>query len=186
LLLLALCLPCAAQRPDHRPTGFHEPYEKWLDEDARWIITDQECGDFRKLTTDQQRDDFIEKFWERRNPTPGAPENTFKEEHYRRIAFANLHFGYGRSYPGFKTDRGRMYIMYGPPESIDHHYSVPASEKLRRGDKTPAIPFDWEIWHYPYIEGLGEDIRFEFVDTCYCGEFQMRVDNDDLKKYSPK
>jgi GWxTD domain-containing protein len=89
-----------------------EIYKKWLMEDVAWIITDQERTDFKKLSTDEQRDDFVVAFWERRNPNPGSPTNKFKEEHYRRLAYANSHFATG--VPGWKTDRGRTYILYGP------------------------------------------------------------------------
>lgn len=89
-----------------------EIYKKWLEEDVAWIITDQERADFAKLSTDKQRDEFVVAFWERRNPTPGSTENKFKEEHYRRLAYANSHFANG--VPGWKTDRGRKYILYGP------------------------------------------------------------------------
>src|SRR5437868_2574957 len=83
-------------------------YKKWLDEDVRWIITDEERAAFRQLSNDEERDQFIETFWLRRDPTPDSAENEFKEEHYRRIAYANEHYASG--IPGWKTDRGRMYV----------------------------------------------------------------------------
>jgi GWxTD domain-containing protein len=92
-----------------------EIYKKWLEQDVAWIITGQERADFVKLSTDKQRDEFVVAFWERRNPTPGSSKNKFKEQHYRRLAYANTHFA--ASVPGWKTDRGRMYILYGPPAS---------------------------------------------------------------------
>src|SRR5476651_2176332 len=94
-------------------------YKKWLDEDVRWIITDEELSAFKKLANNSERDVFIEGFWQRRDPTPDTAENEFKEEHYRRIAYANEHFAAGM--PGWRTDRGRIYIMYGPPTSTDSH-----------------------------------------------------------------
>ena len=96
-------------------------YKKWLDEDVRWIITDEERSVFMQLSNDEERDQFIEAFWARRDPTPDTPENEFKEEHYRRIAYANEHFAAG--IPGWKTDRGRIYIMYGPADEIESHPS---------------------------------------------------------------
>src|SRR5215471_14548096 len=96
-------------------------YKKWLDEDVRWIITDEERSAFMQLSNDEERDQFIEAFWARRDPTPDTPENEFKEEHYRRIAYANEHFAAG--IPGWKTDRGRIYIMYGPADGIESHPS---------------------------------------------------------------
>jgi GWxTD domain-containing protein len=138
-----------------------EEYKKWLREDVVYIITDEERADFKKLLDDKQRDDFVVAFWERRNPTPGAPDNKFKEEHYRRIAYANQHFAAG--IPGWKTDRGRMYIMFGPPDRVEQH---PAS----------TGQFSYEIWRYQLIKGIGEDVHFDFVDTCECGDYHMTVD----------
>jgi len=94
-------------------------YKKWLDEDVRWIITDEELSAFKKLSNNAERDIFIEGFWQRRDPTPDTAENEYKEEHYRRIAYANEHYAAGM--PGWRTDRGRIYVMYGPPTSIDSH-----------------------------------------------------------------
>ena len=93
------------------------PYKKWLNEEVPYIITNEERAAFKKLTTDDEREQFIETFWERRNPNPGSPENEFKEEYYRRIAYANEHYASG--IPGWRTDRGRIYIMYGPADEID-------------------------------------------------------------------
>src|SRR6185369_4571075 len=89
-------------------------YKKWLDEDVRWIITDEERETFKRLSNDEERDNFIEQFWLRRDPTPDTVENEYKEEHYRRITYANEHFAAGK--PGWKTDRGRIYVMFGPPD----------------------------------------------------------------------
>jgi len=183
LLLLALSLPVvAAQKPASVISG--NPYQKWIDEDARYIITDQEAADFKTLTSDRQRDDFIGTFWEQRNPNPGAARNSFKEEHCHRLAYANAH--YAATVAGYKTDRGRVYIMYGPPDAVDKHFSAAVSEKPVVGSKDGAIPFDWELWHYSNIEGLGKDLAFRFVDSCGCGEYRMAVDKDELRKYSPK
>ncbi len=148
-------------------------YKKWLDEDARWIITDQERKAFLSLSNDEERDNFIEQFWRRRNPDPASPDNSFREEHYRRIAYANEHFAAGE--PGWMTDRGHMYIAYGPPDSIDAHpsgglYNRPMTEG---GGTTQAFPF--ETWHYRHIEGVGDNIDVEFVDPCMCGEYHMTI-----------
>ncbi len=89
-------------------------YKKWLDEDVRWIITDQEMQAFKSLANDEERDTFIENFWLRRNPNPDSPDNEYRDEHYRRIAYANEHFAAGK--PGWKTDRGHIYIAYGKPD----------------------------------------------------------------------
>ncbi len=154
-----------------------QTYKKWLDEDVRWIITDEERDAFKKLSNDEERDQFIEQFWLRRDPTPDTLENEYKEEHYRRIAYANEHFAAG--IPGWKTDRGRIYIMYGPPDSTDSHpsggfYERPMEEG---GGSTSTYPF--ETWRYRYLEGIGQEIEIEFVDTCMCGEYHMTMDRSE-------
>jgi GWxTD domain-containing protein len=152
-------------------------YKKWLDEDVRWIISDEEKRTFMQLSNDEERDQFIEQFWLRRDPTPDTPENEFKEEHYRRIAYANEHFAAG--IPGWRTDRGRMYIMYGPPDQIDAHpaggtYDRPSSEG---GGTTSTFPF--ETWRYRHLEGIGQEVEIEFVDTCMCGDYHMTIDRSE-------
>lgn len=149
-------------------------YKKWLDEDVRWIITDEELSAFKKLSNNAERDIFIEGFWQRRDPTPDTAENEYKEEHYRRIAYANEHYAAGM--PGWRTDRGRIYVMYGPPTSIDSHpmggpYQRPAEEG---GGSTETFPF--EVWRYRYLEGIGQEIEIEFVDDCGCGAYEMTLD----------
>jgi len=150
------------------------PYKKWLSEEVPYIITDQERAAFKKLATDDERESFIETFWERRNPNPTSPENEFKEEYYRRIAYANEHYASG--IPGWKTDRGRIYIMYGPADEVDSHpsggsYERPDSEG---GGETSTYPF--EQWRYRYIDGIGTNIILEFVDTTMTGEFHLTMD----------
>lgn len=161
--------------------GLHEKeskyYKKWLDQDVRWIITDEETAAFKKLTTNAERDQFIETFWQRRDPTPDTEENEYKEEHYRRMVYADEHFAAG--VPGWRTDRGRMYIMYGKPDSIDAHpaggpYLRPSEEG---GGETVTYPF--EVWRYRYLEGIGQEIEIEFVDTCGCGEYHMSLDRSE-------
>ena len=152
-------------------------YKKWLNEDVRWIITPEEMSAFKQLSNDEERDQFIEQFWLRRDPTPDTEENEFKEEHYRRIAYANEHFAAGKA--GWRTDRGRIYIVFGPPDEIDAHpsggqYDRPMEEG---GGETSTYPF--ETWRYRYIEGLGDkgqQVMIEFVDTCMCGEYHMTID----------
>jgi GWxTD domain-containing protein len=153
------------------------PYKKWVDEDVRWIITDQELKAFKSLSNDEERDNFIEQFWQRRNPDPDSPENEYREENYRRIAYANEHFAAGK--PGWKTDRGHMYIAYGKPDSIDSHPSGGSYERPmdEGGGETSTFPF--ETWHYRYIEGIGENIDIEFVDTCMCGDYHMTLDRSE-------
>jgi GWxTD domain-containing protein len=160
-------------------------YKKWLDEDVRWIISDEEREAFLKLSNDEERDQFIEQFWLRRDPTPDTVENEFKEDHYRRIAYANEHFAAG--IPGWKTDRGRMYVMYGPPDEIDSHPSGGSYQRSPEegGGETSTYPF--EDWRYRYLEGVGQDINIEFVDPCMCGEYHMTMDRSekDALLYTP-
>ena len=149
------------------------PYKKWVNEDVHWIITDQELKAFKSLSNDEERDNFIEQFWLRRNPNPDSPENEFREEHYRRIAYANEHFAAGK--PGWKTDRGHIYISFGKPDSIDSHPSGGAYDRPmdEGGGQTSTFPF--EIWHYRYLEGVGDNIDLEFVDTCMCGDYHFTI-----------
>jgi GWxTD domain-containing protein len=160
-------------------------YKKWLNEDVVWIITDEERAAFKQLTNDEERDNFIEAFWQRRDPTPDTEENEYKEEHYRRIAYANEHFAAG--IPGWKTDRGRIYIMYGPPDEIDSHPSGGTYERPMEegGGETSTFPF--EDWRYRYLEGIGQEVIIEFVDTCMCGDYHMTIDRSekDALKYTP-
>jgi GWxTD domain-containing protein len=150
------------------------PYKKWLNEDVTYIITDEERQAFKRLNTDEEREQFIEQFWLRRDPTPDTEENEFKEEHYRRIAYTNEHYASG--IPGWKTDRGRIYITYGPPDEIDSHPSGGSYERpiQEGGGETSTYPF--EDWRYRYIEGIGNDVNIEFVDPTMTGEYHMTMD----------
>ncbi len=150
------------------------PWRKWLNEDVAYIITDAERQAFRQLNTDEEREQFAEQFWLRRDPTPTTVQNEFKEEHYRRIAYANERFA--SSVPGWKTDRGRIYITFGPPDEIDSHpsggtYQRPSAEG---GGQTTTFPF--EDWRYRFIEGIGNNVTIEFVDTGLNGEYHMTMD----------
>jgi GWxTD domain-containing protein len=152
-------------------------YKKWLDEDVRWIITDEEQKAFKLLSNDEERDQFIEAFWQRRDPTPDTVENEFKEEHYRRMEYANEHFAAG--IPGWKSDRGRIYIMYGPADEIEAHPSGGSYERPMEegGGETSTYPF--EDWRYRYLEGVGQEVIIEFVDTCMCGDYHMTMDRSE-------
>ena len=150
------------------------PYRKWLNEDVTYIITDEERAAFKRLSTDDEREQFIEQFWLRRDPSPDSAENEFKEEHYRRIAYTNERFASG--IPGWKTDRGRIYITYGPPDENDSHPSGGSYERPYEegGGTTSTYPF--EQWRYRWIEGIGTDIIIEFVDPTMTGEYRMTMD----------
>ena len=160
-------------------------YRKWLDEDVVYIITPEEREAFKQLSNDEERDNFIEAFWQRRDPTPDTEENEYKEEHYRRIAYANEHFAAG--VPGWRTDRGHMYIVFGPPDEIEDHPSGGTYERPmdEGGGETSTFPF--ADWRYRYIEGIGQEVIIEFVDTCMCGEYHMTMDRSekDALLYTP-
>ena len=149
-------------------------YKKWLNEDVVYIITPEERSAFLHLSTNEEREQFIEAFWARRNPDPDSPENTFKEEHYRRIAYANEHFSSG--IPGWKTDRGRIYIIWGAPDEVDSHPSGGTYERPPEegGGETTTYPF--EDWRYRYLPGIGENVIIEFVDPTMTGEYHLTMD----------
>jgi GWxTD domain-containing protein len=152
-------------------------YKTWLNQDVTYIITDEEARAFKSLSNDEERDAFIEQFWLRRNPNPDSPDNEYREEHYRRIAYANEHFAAGK--PGWKTDRGHIYIAFGKPDSTDSHPSGGAYERPmdEGGGETSTFPF--EVWHYRYLEGIGDNIDIEFVDTCQCGDYHFTIDRSE-------
>jgi GWxTD domain-containing protein len=137
-----------------------ESYAKWLDQEVVYIMDDAERAAFRSLETNTERDKFIEQFWERRNPTPSSATNAFKTEHYRRIAYANQHFRTASGAPGWQTDRGHIYIVYGPPEEIDSH--------PKDGEK-PAL----EYWTYRHVEGVGDNVSITFVDRTGRGDYHL-------------
>ncbi len=150
------------------------PYKKWLEEEVPYIITDEERSAFLQLQTNEEREQFIEAFWQRRDPTPDTVENEFKEEHYRRIAYANERFSSG--IPGWRTDRGRIYIMWGKPDQLETHtqgelYNRPLQEG---GGQTTT--YAYEDWNYHYMEGIGQNITIEFVDPTGTGEFHITMD----------
>ena len=157
------------QKTDH--------YRKWLEEDVVYIITEEERAVFLKLTTDEERDQFIEQFWARRNPDPNTPENGFKEDHYRRIQYANERFSAG--IPGWRTDRGRVYIEFGPPDRIESHpIGGPYQRKAQEGGgSTSTYPF--EIWEYRHIDGVGDDIELEFVNDVGGNLYRLTMDPQD-------
>jgi GWxTD domain-containing protein len=150
------------------------PYKRWLDEDVSYIISGEEKDAFKRLSTDEERENFIEQFWLRRDPTPDSEENEFKEEHYRRIAYANDRFAAGVM--GWRTDRGRIYIMFGPPDQIEDHPSGGTYQRPREegGGSTSTYPF--VQWRYRHIDDIGDDVIVEFVDTCFCGHYRLEMD----------
>src|ERR1700740_2661350 len=149
-------------------------YKKWLNEDVVYIISPEERSAFLQLQTNEEREQFIEEFWQRRNPDPDSVDNPVKEEHYRRIAYANEHFASGIA--GWRTDRGRIYIMYGKPDDLESHTQGENYERPldQGGGETKTYAF--EDWTYHYIEGIGENVELEFVDPSGTGEFRLTTD----------
>jgi len=147
---------------------------RWLTEDVLYIISDDERRAFLELGTAEEREQFIEIFWRNRNPDQESPVNPIREEHYRRLAYADEHFASG--VPGRKTDRGRMYIIWGPPDEIETHPSGGAFDRpLEQGGGTTST-YPWELWRYRHLEGIGENIEIEFVDPSGSGEYHMASD----------
>jgi GWxTD domain-containing protein len=161
------------------------PYKKWLDDDVVYIISDAERKLFLKLQTNEEREQYIEAFWQRRNPNQDSPENEFKEEHYRRIAYANEHFSAGMQ--GWRTDRGRMYIAWGPPTSIESHTTGESYMRPYDQGGGTTKTFAWEKWNYNYKDGLGQNIDLEFVDPTGSNEFHLTTDpsEKDLFLHTP-
>jgi GWxTD domain-containing protein len=167
--------PRQTQDPMEKPRNvkpeLKKAYKDWLDKDVTYIITDEERKAFKKLATDDEREKFIEEFWRRRDPDPDTDENEFKEDYYERIAYANEHFASG--IPGWKSDRGRIWIMYGKPDERETHpsggpYDRPSYEG---GGTTTTYPF--ESWFYRYLPGVGSGIEIEFVDPTGSGEYRI-------------
>ena len=148
-----------------------QAYKRWLDNDVSYIITKDEKRAFMALTTDEERENFIENFWRRRDPDPDTEENEYREEYYERIAYANEKFASG--IPGWKTDRGRIYIQWGKPDSIESHPSGGSYERpyYEGGGNTSTYPF--EIWFYRHLDGVGDGIEIEFVDPTGTGEYRI-------------
>ena len=160
-------------------------YKRWVDEDVRWIITDEERKTFNSLKTDDEREQFIEQFWLRRDPDPDTDVNEYREDYYQRIAYANEKYTSG--IPGWKTDRGRIYIMFGKPDQVESHPSGGSYDRpvWEGGGTTSTYPF--EIWWYRYLEGVGSDIEIEFVDPTGSGEYRIArsPDEKDALLYTP-
>lgn len=191
-LCMLLSLPLLAQKRAEDEDYF----KKWLESDVAYLITDEERAVFDDLTTEEEKVRFIEAFWKRRDTTPATADNPFKDEHYRRIAYANERFSAGM--PGWRTDRGRVYIQYGPPAQIDVYpmgttlsdirsgvakaFDPAASGEFVRPRETSTFPF--EVWRYRYIEGLGSNVNIEFVDRSGAGLYRLALDNEDKNAFA--
>jgi GWxTD domain-containing protein len=181
VLALASCVSALAQDLPDRKTNQKEEipkiYKEWPDKDVAYIITPQERDAYKKLKTNEEREQFIELFWRRRDPDPDTDENEYREEYYERIAYANEHYSSG--IPGWKTDRGRIYIMYGKPDELETHPSGGSYERpsYEGGGSTSTYPF--EIWFYRYLPGIGSGIEIEFVDPTGSGEYRIARSPDE-------
>jgi GWxTD domain-containing protein len=149
-------------------------YKQWLNEDVIYIISPEERNAFLQLDTNEEREQFIEQFWLRRSSNPDLPDNDFKEEHYRRIAYANEHYASG--IPGWKTDRGRTYIMWGPADEVDSHPTGGTYDRPMEEGGGSTTTYAWEKWRYRYLEGIGENVELEFVDPSGSGEYHLTMD----------
>jgi GWxTD domain-containing protein len=163
--------PDVMSRERNRKPELKDVYKHWLEQDVPYIITEEERRQFKKLQTDEEREQFIEAFWRRRDPDPDTDENEYKEQYYERVAYANEHFASG--IPGWKTDRGRIYIMFGAPDEKESHPSGGSyqRESYEGGGETSTYPF--ERWFYRYIEGVGSGVEIEFVDPTGSGEYRI-------------
>lgn len=150
------------------------PYKKWLDEDVAYIISSAERKAFLQLQTNEEREQFIEQFWQRRNPDPDSADNPVKEEHYRRIAYANEHYSSGM--PGWRSDRGRIYIIWGKPDSLETHTLGETWERPMDLGGGETQTYAYEDWTYNEMEGIGQSIVVEFVDPTGTGEFKLTSD----------
>ena len=152
-----------------------EAAKVWIEEIAQYIATKQEKEIYKSLTTSEERVRFIDTFWAKRDPTPETPENEYKLEHYRRLAYANTFFSAGR--PGWRTDRGRIYILLGPPSQVD-------SDPMGR----LAHQFPTEVWTYsqPPHPLLPPNLEIAFVDRRSIGDyeitFNLLADSDSTRR----
>jgi GWxTD domain-containing protein len=174
--------PATAQKPDKEQKRkmkktlkeLEGPYKQWLSEDVVYIISPEERTAFLQLETNEEREQFIEQFWLRRSGNPDLPDNDFKEEHYRRIAYANEHFASG--IPGWKTDRGRIYIIWGKPDEIESHPTGGTYDRPMEQGGGSTSTFPWETWRYRYLERVQENVILEFVDPSGSGEYHLTMD----------
>lgn len=186
-----LALPSFGQKSDRKRDQAGDPqarernvkqevkgiYKRWVNEDVAYIITDEEQKAFKKLQTDDEREQFIEAFWRRRDPDPDTDENEFREEYLERIAYANQHFASG--IPGWKTDRGRIYIRFGPPHERETHPTGGSYDRpsYNGGGSTTTYPF--EVWFYRHLDGVGSGVEIEFVDPTGSGEYRIARSPDE-------
>ncbi|MBM3789570.1 MAG: GWxTD domain-containing protein, partial [Acidobacteria bacterium] len=172
-------LPASQKKSaDRKQESLADYFRQWLEKDVKYIITEDEKAVFQQLTADEEREQFVEQFWHRRDTDPTTPENEFKIEHYRRIQYANDVFAAG--IPGWMTDRGRIYIKFGAPDRLQTYAGGSGYERpwQEGGGRTVTHPF--ERWEYRHIEGIGDDIEIEFVD--YSGGNLYKISHNPIEK----
>ena len=148
--------------------------DNWLGNVVPDIITDEERRAFLELGTEEEREQYKEIFWRDRNPDPESPVNPVREEHYRRLAYADEHFASG--IPGRKTDRGHIYIIWGAPDEIESHPTGGTYDRSPEQGGGSSTAYAWELWRYRHLEGIGENIEIEFVDPTGSGEYHVTRD----------
>lgn len=187
LALAAFASATAAQNPKSTPPvdpsdkprnvkpELKQVYKKWLENDVAYIITGDEKKAFKALATDEERENFIENFWRRRDPNPDTEENEFREQYYERIAYANEHFASG--VPGWRTDRGRIYIAWGKPDSVESHAAGSSYDRSPYEGGGSTTTYAYETWFYRHLEGIGDGLEIEFVDPTGTGEYRLARDS---------
>jgi len=173
-VFLALLLSFGPAQQSQSKQAEDRSYKKWIDQEVVYIITPDELAVFRALTSDDERQQFVEQFWARRDTDSATSINEFKEEHYRRIAYVNDHFSTGM--PGWKSDRGRVYIIQGPPDSVEGHGAGETYYRPRSEGGGNTTTFAFEIWNYRHLEGIGSNIDVEFVDKSMSGHYTLAMD----------
>src|SRR5436305_6475353 len=163
-----------SQKPRNVKTELKKAYKDWLEKDVAYIITDDERKAFKKLETDDERERFIEEFWRRRDPDPDTDENEFREEYYERIAYANEHYASG--IPGWKTDRGRVYIAWGKPDELDSNSARSSYQREQWEGGGSTTTYAFEKWWYRHLDGVGDGVEHEFVDPSGTGEYRLSLD----------
>lgn len=139
-----------------------EVIRNWAEHNVKWVICPAEREVFGRLKSDLERKAFIDAFWHRRDPDPQTPLSEAKDEHYKRMDFADGHFRENEQ-RGSLTERGRVWIMYGPPQRREVH------------PRARNRVFSWEAWHYDRLPDIGENIDLEFTDRANRGEYRLSL-----------
>ena len=173
LALAITTLPAQDTSQDLRREEQFDYFERWLKEDAVYIIMPEERTVFDSLTTDEEKERFVEQFWRRRDTDFSTGLNESKEEHYRRIAYANEEFHWGK--PGWQTDRGRVYIMFGEPDRRERFEAGSTYRRTALEGGGHTVTYPYEVWFYRHLPGVGAGVVVEFVDSGLTGEFALAM-----------